>query len=34
VADAMPEDTIYVTIARHPQQECWRTITIEGVQLS
>ena len=33
VADALPEDTVYVTIARHPDQEDWRTITIEGVEL-
>ncbi|MDY3984593.1 tRNA (adenosine(37)-N6)-threonylcarbamoyltransferase complex ATPase subunit type 1 TsaE [Dysosmobacter sp.] len=34
VADALPEDTVYVTIARHPDHEDWRTITIEGVELS
>ena len=33
VADALPEDTVYVTIARHPDQEDWRIITIEGVEL-
>jgi len=33
VADAMPEDTVYVTIARHPQQEDWRIITIEGADV-
>ena len=33
VADAMPEDKIYVTIARCPEGDSWRTITIEGVQL-
>ena len=33
VADAMPEDTIYVTIARCPDAENWRTITIEGVDI-
>ena len=33
VADALPQDTIFVTIARHPQQEDWRTITVEGVEL-
>ena len=30
VADAMPEDAIYVTIARHPENENWRIITMEG----
>ena len=34
VADALPEDTVYVTIARHQDHEDWRTITIEGVELS
>ena len=33
VADAMPEDTIYVTIARCPEADTWRTITIEGVDI-
>ena len=33
VADAMPDDTVYVTIARHPQQEDWRIITIEGADV-
>ena len=33
MADVLPEDTVYVTIARHPDQEDWRTITIEGVEL-
>ena len=33
VADAMPVDTVYVTIARHPQQEDWRIITIEGADV-
>ena len=33
VADAMPADTVYVTIARHPQQEDWRIITIEGADV-
>ena len=33
VADALPKDTVYVTIARHPAHEDWRTITIEGVEL-
>ena len=33
VADALPEDTVYVTIARCPDHEDWRSITIEGVEL-
>ena len=33
VDDALPEDTVYVTIARHPDHEDWRTITIEGGSL-
>ena len=33
VADAMPEDTVYVTIARCPEADHWRTITIEGVDI-
>ena len=34
VAGAMPDDTVYVTIARRPEDDRWRTITIEGVELS
>ena len=34
VADAMPEDTIYVSIARHPQEDSWRCINVEGVELT
>ena len=30
VSDALPEDTVYVTIARHPENENWRIITIAG----
>ena len=30
VEDAMPPETIYVTIARHPEDEHWRIITVEG----
>ena len=30
VADALPPETLYVTIARHPENENWRIITIEG----
>ena len=33
VAEAMPSDTIYVTIARCPEADNWRTITIKGVAL-
>ena len=33
VARAMPADTVYVTIARRPEDDRWRTITIEGVEL-
>ena len=33
VADALPEDTVYVTIARHPDHEDWRIITAEGGSL-
>ena len=31
VAEALPEDTVTVAIARHPEREDWRIITIEGV---
>ena len=34
VTEALPPDTIFVTIARHAQQEDWRCITIEGVTLA
>ena len=30
VDDALPEDTIYVTISRHPEHDDWRIIEIEG----
>lgn len=30
VDDALPEDTVYVTISRHPDHENWRIIQIEG----
>ena len=33
VTDALPEDTVYVTITRHPDHEDWRIITIEGGSL-
>ena len=28
--DALPEDTLYVTIRRHPGSDNWRIITIQG----
>lgn len=31
VKDAMPPDTVYVTLSRLPENESWRSITIEGV---
>lgn len=30
VTDALPDDTIWVTIDRHPQQDNWRVITVEN----
>ena len=33
VEDALPEDTVTVSLARHPDQESWRIITIKGVEL-
>ena len=30
VEEALREDTVWVTIARHPEQDTWRIITIEG----
>ena len=30
ITDALPEDTLFVTIARHPENEGWRIITVEG----
>lgn len=30
VADALPDDTVYVTIARHETEDDWRIITITG----
>ena len=33
VEDAMPPDTIYVTIARCPEDDHGRSITVEGVDL-
>ena len=34
VTEALPPDTVIVTIARHTEQEDWRSITIEGVTLA
>ncbi|MCI9330622.1 MAG: tRNA (adenosine(37)-N6)-threonylcarbamoyltransferase complex ATPase subunit type 1 TsaE [Oscillibacter sp.] len=31
VEEALPEDAVSVTIARRPEDENWRTITVEGV---
>lgn len=33
VTEALPPDTIWVTLARCPEADNWRTITIEGVDL-
>ena len=33
VAEAMPPETVYVTISRRPEDDRARTITIEGVEL-
>ena len=30
VVDALPEDTVFVTISRHEEQDDWRYITITG----
>jgi len=30
VADALPDDTVWVDIARHPEHDDWRVITITG----
>ena len=30
VADALPEDAVTVTLARHPDHDGWRIITVEG----
>ena len=29
-ADALPDGTVFVDIARHPENENWRTITVTG----
>ena len=33
VREALPPETILVTIARHPEEEDWRVITVEGRSL-
>lgn len=33
VGDALPEDTVWVSIARRPESDDWRTITVEGVDV-
>lgn len=33
VAEALPPDTVRVTLARRPESDIWRAITIEGVDL-
>lgn len=30
VTEALPEDTVWVTLARCPEQDGWRAITVEG----
>ena len=34
VSDALPSDTVFVSISRHSEEENWRCITIEGVTLA
>lgn len=31
--EALPADTVWVTLARCPEQDGWRTITVEGADL-
>lgn len=33
VTEALPPDTVWVTLARRPEADSWRTITIEGADL-
>ena len=33
VADALPDETIYVTLTRRDEDPSWRTITIEGAAI-
>lgn len=30
ITDALPENTLWVTIARHPEHDDWRNISIDG----
>ena len=34
VSDALPPETIYVRISRSAEHDSWRTITIEGVEMT
>lgn len=34
VSDALPPDTIFVRFARLPEHDNWRTISIEGVEMT
>lgn len=34
VSDALPPDTIFVRFARLPEHDDWRTISIEGVEMT
>ena len=34
VSDALPPDTIFVRFARLPEHDDWRTISIEGVEIT
>ena len=31
VEEALPPETVFVTLARHPQDPSWRSIPVEGV---
>lgn len=33
VAEALPPETVFVALTRHPENHSWRTITIEGAFL-
>ena len=33
-AEALPEDTVWVTLSRHPEEDGWRIISVEGVDRS
>lgn len=30
VTEALPEETVFITIARRPESEDWRSVTVEG----